>query len=44
MKRGGLFFDDMKAVKPTEAAQDPALARSLWDLSEKLTGAKIVIQ
>ena len=43
-KRGGLFFDDMKAVKPSEAAQDAALARRLWDLSEQLTGAKIVIQ
>ena len=43
-KRGGLYFDDMKAVKPTEASQDTALARQLWDLSEKLTGAKIVIE
>ena len=42
-KRGGLFFDDMRAVKPTEAAQDPALARRLWDLSEELTGANIRI-
>ena len=25
------------------AAQDPALARRLWDLSEELTGAKIRI-
>ena len=42
-KVGGLFFDNMRAVKPTEAAQDPALARRLWDLSEELTGAKIRI-
>lgn len=43
-RRGGLYFDDMKAVKPTDASQDGALARRLWDLSEQLTGVKIVIQ
>lgn len=43
-RRGGLYFDDMKAVKPAEASQDGALARRLWDLSEQLTGATIVIQ
>jgi hypothetical protein len=31
----------MKAVKPSEAAADSTLARQLWDVSEKLTGAKM---
>ena len=38
---GGLFFDRMKAVKPTDAASDSALAKQLWAVSEELTGAKI---
>jgi len=36
-----LYFDNMKAVKPNEAAADPALARKLWDISEKLTKTTI---
>ena len=40
-KVGGLFFDAMKAVKPTETSSDPELAQRLWRLSEELTGAKI---
>lgn len=37
-----LYFDDhMKAVKPNEAATDSTLASKLWELSEKLTSAKI---
>ena len=40
-KAGGVYFDVMKAVKATEAATDPELARKLWQVSEKLTGTKI---
>jgi len=40
-RRGGLYFDDMKAVKPNEAATDTELAKKLWALSESLTGVKI---
>ena len=39
----GLFYDNMKAVKPTDAASDPELAKKLWRLSEELTGAKIAL-
>lgn len=42
-KVGGLFFDKMKAVKPTDAASDSALAKKLWSVSEELTGAKIAL-
>ena len=42
-KVGGLFFDNMKAVKPTEAAVDADLARALWALSEELTGTKFAL-
>ena len=42
-QRGGLFFDNMKAVKPTDAASDNELASQLWALSEKLTGTTITI-
>lgn len=40
-KKPKLYFDNMKAVKPNEAAADSTLARQLWDVSEKLTGAKM---
>jgi len=42
-RRGGLYFDAMKAVAPTDAASDGELARRLWDLSEALTGTKFAI-
>jgi len=42
-RRGGLYFDAMKAVAPTDAASDGELARRLWDLSEALTGTKFSI-
>jgi len=42
-KRGGVYFDKMKAVKPNEAAVDQELAKQLWAVSEKLTGATIAI-
>lgn len=38
---GGPYFDGMKRGKPNAAADDAALAKRLWDLSEKLTGATI---
>jgi NAD(P)-dependent dehydrogenase (short-subunit alcohol dehydrogenase family) len=40
-KRGGVFFDKMRAVAATDAATDGELARRLWDLSEALTGTRI---
>mmetsp|Transcript_23323 Transcript_23323/g.74718 ORF Transcript_23323/g.74718 Transcript_23323/m.74718 type:complete len:386 (+) Transcript_23323:1-1158(+) len=36
-----LYFDKMKAVKPNDAAADPALAKRLWEISETLTGATV---
>jgi len=42
-KRGGVYFDRMRAVKPNEAAVDSELAKQLWAVSEKLTGATIAI-
>jgi NAD(P)-dependent dehydrogenase (short-subunit alcohol dehydrogenase family) len=36
-----LYFDKMKAVKPNDAAADPALAKRLWEISEKLTASPI---
>lgn len=38
---GGPYFDGMKQGKPNAAADDTVLAKRLWDLSEKLTGATI---
>eukprot|EP00316_Scyphosphaera_apsteinii_P015873 CAMPEP_0119302440 /NCGR_PEP_ID=MMETSP1333-20130426/4031_1 /TAXON_ID=418940 /ORGANISM="Scyphosphaera apsteinii, Strain RCC1455" /LENGTH=383 /DNA_ID=CAMNT_0007304787 /DNA_START=29 /DNA_END=1180 /DNA_ORIENTATION=+ len=42
-KRAGSYFDKMVVAKPSEASTDPMLALRLWELSEKLTGAKIDI-
>ena len=38
---GGPYFDGVKTGKPNAAAGDAALARRLWDVSERLTGATI---
>ena len=38
---GGPYFDGAKPGKPNAAAGDAALARRLWDVSERLTGATI---
>jgi len=40
---GGLYFDDMKPSKPSAAAMNAELASQLWEVSEKLTGAKIAL-
>lgn len=37
-KRGGIYFDKMKANKANDAATNPVLAKQLWQVSEKLTG------
>lgn len=34
----GLYFEKNKPVKPTRLARDEAVARRLWEVSEKLTG------
>ena len=38
---GGAYFDGVKRGTPNAAAGDAALARRLWDVSERLTGATI---
>ena len=38
---GGPYFDGVKRGTPNAAAGDAALARRLWDVSERLTGATI---
>ena len=38
---GGPYFDGLKRGTPNKAAGDAALARRLWDVSERLTGATI---
>jgi NAD(P)-dependent dehydrogenase (short-subunit alcohol dehydrogenase family) len=37
----GQYFNLMKPAKPSKSAQDPALAKRLWEVSEKLTGARL---
>ena len=37
----GVYYDGMKMVKPADYALDASLAKKLWDVSERLTGAKI---
>ena len=32
--RGGAYLHDCKEEVPSEAAQDPSLARALWDATE----------
>lgn len=41
-KQTSLYFDAMAPSKPNAAASDPALARKLWELSEKLTDTKFL--
>ena len=40
---GGLYYDRQRPATPNPATNDRELARRLWEVSEKLTGAKIVI-
>ena len=40
-RKPALYFDKMKAARPNDAVEDPVLARRLWDVSEKLTRARI---
>lgn len=44
-RRGGLYFasETHAPQPPSEPATDPRLARKLWEVSEKLTGATISI-
>lgn len=42
-KDGGKYFENMKAVAPADFTNDREIAGRLWDLSEKLTGSKIVL-
>ncbi len=35
----GAYFNDLKPIKPTAAAQDAGAARRLWEVSEKQTAA-----
>ncbi len=37
----GQYFSLMKPASPSKRAQDPALAKRLWEVSERLTGAKL---
>ena len=37
----GQYFNVMKPASPSKKAQDPELARRLWEVSEQLTGAKM---
>ncbi len=37
----GQYFALMKPAAPSKRAQDPALAKQLWEVSEKLTGARL---
>lgn len=37
----GQYFNVMKPAMPSKRAQDPELAKRLWEVSEKLTGAKL---
>jgi retinol dehydrogenase-14 len=41
-KPASIYFDAMAPSKPTDAASDPALAKRLWDVSEALTGLKLL--
>jgi len=37
----GQYFNAMKPATPSKRAQDPELAKRLWEVSEKLTSAKL---
>merc|ERR1712048_434127 len=39
-KDGGNYFDEMKVATPMPFTNSQQLAKSLWDVSEQLTGAK----
>ena len=38
----GLYFDAMRPSSPNAAASDPELARRLWEVSELVTGTKLL--
>ena len=39
----GVYYDLMKPASPTSAATDGEAAKRLWEVSERLTGAKIAL-
>jgi len=41
-KDGGKYFDEMKAAKPADFTNDRELQSKLWEVSERLTGSKIL--
>jgi len=38
--KGGAYYDNCKIAQPSPLASDPALAKKLWDISEKWVGLK----
>ena len=36
----GRYFENRRPVAPSRAAQDPAMARRLWEMSERLAGGR----
>ncbi|KAK8768315.1 hypothetical protein V5799_015219 [Amblyomma americanum] len=41
VKVTGQYFMDCRRALPSKSAEDPVLAKKLWDISEKLTGISI---